>query len=123
VIWENNHKPSLCPGLEFDRPGTFFLQQDIAVKPGSTYRIGGDIKTIDVKGTACLMVDFFDSYGGSLYRDITLMPSGEFFTGTIDWTHDIFEVRVPPRATYAELRVSINNSGKIFVRNIMMNLI
>jgi hypothetical protein len=123
VVWENNHKPSSCPGLEFDRPGTLFLQQDIAVKSGSTYRIGGDIKTIDVKGTACLMVDFFDSYGASLYRDITLMPSGEFFTGTIDWTHDIFEVRVPPRTTYAELRVSINNSGKVFARNIMMNLI
>ncbi len=121
VIWDNENKPYPCPGLEFDRPGALFLQQDIAVKPGSTYRIGGDIKTIDVKGEACLMVDFFDSYGASLYRDISLMPSGEFFTGTNGWTHDIFDVRVPPRATYAELRLSINNSGKVFVRNIMMN--
>jgi hypothetical protein len=123
VIWDNNHKPNPCPGLEFDRPGALFLQQDIAVKPGTTYRIGADMKTIDVIGAACLMVDFFDSHGGSLYRDITLMPSGEFFTGTNDWAHDIFEVRVPPRATYAELRISINNSGRVFVRNIMMNLI
>jgi hypothetical protein len=68
-------------------------------------------------------MDFYDHLGGSLYHDITEMPSGEYFTGTNDWTHDLFEVRVPPRAAYAELRVSINHSGKVFVRNIMMNLI
>lgn len=123
IIWDNDNKPRPCPGLEFDRPGALFLQQDITVKPGTTYRIGADIKTIDVKGAACLMIDFFDCHGGTLYRDITLMPSGEYFTGTNDWTHDLFEVRVPPWATYAELRVSINHSGKVFVRNIMMNLI
>ncbi len=121
VIWDNTHKPNPCPGLEYDRPGALFLQQSIAVKPGTTYRIGGDIKTIDVKGAACLMVDFFDSYCGSLFKDITLTPSGQLFTGTNDWTHDIFEVRVPFRATYAEFRISINNSGKVFVRNLMMN--
>jgi uncharacterized protein (UPF0248 family) len=123
VIWNTDHKPNPCPGLEFDRPGVLFLQQAIAVKPGTTYRIGGDIKTIDVKGAACFMIDFFDSYGGSLFRDITLIPTGEYLTGTNDWTHDIFEVRVPPLATYAEFRVSINNSGKVFVRNLMMNRI
>ncbi len=123
MIWDNEHRPHPCPGLEYDRHGALFLQQSIAVKPGSTYRIGADIKTIDVKGAASLMIDFFDSHGGSLYRDITLIPSGEYFTGTNDWTHDLFEVRVPLRATYGELRISINNSGKVFVKNIMMNMI
>lgn len=123
IIWDNDNRPLPCPGLEFDRPGALFLQQAIAVKPGTTYRIGGDIKTIDVKGAACIMIDFFDRYGGSLYRDITLVPAGEYFTGTNDWTHDLFEVRVPPLATYAEFRVSLNNCGKVFVRNLMMNLI
>jgi len=122
VIWETHNKPP-CPGLEYDRPGALFLQQDIAVRPGVTYRIGADINTVDVKGVACLLIDFFDSLGGSLYRNITEMPSGEYFMGTNDWTHDMFEVRVPPRATFAELRISINNSGKVFVRNIMMNMI
>jgi hypothetical protein len=123
IIWDTHSKPHPCPGLEFDRPGALFLQQGIAVRPGVTYRIGANVKTINAKGVACLLIDFFDSLGGSLYRNITEMPSGEYFTGTNDWTHDLFEVRVPPRATYAELRVSINHSGKVFVRNIMMNLI
>lgn len=121
LIWDTHNKPSPCPGLEFDRPGALFLQQSIAVKPGETYRVGASLKTMDVKGVACLMIDFFDSLGGSVYQDITRMPSGEYFTGTNDWTHDMFEVRVPHRATFAELRLSINNSGKVFIRNVMMN--
>jgi len=123
LIWDNDNKPYPCPGLEFDRPGALFLQQCMAVKPGETYRVGTTLKTIDVKGAACLMLDFFDSLGGSLYQDITRMPSGEYFIGTNDWTHDLFEVRVPPRATYGELRVSMNNSGKVFVKNVMMSLV
>lgn len=122
-IWDTNNKPSPCPGLEYDRPGALFLQQNIAVKPGETYRVGAEVKTIDLKGTACLHIDFYDHLGGSLYRDITEMLSGEYFTGTNDWTHDLFEIKAPPKATFAQLRLAINNSGKVFVRNIMMNLI
>jgi len=121
VIWDTNNKPNPCPGLQYDRPGALFLQQSIAVEPGATYRIGAEIKTVDVKGVACLLIDFFDSLGGSLYHVITEMPSGEYFSGTNDWTHDIFEVRVPERATFAELRLFINDSGRVFMRNVMMH--
>lgn len=123
LIWDTNNKPSPCPGLEYDRPGALFLQQNVAVKAGATYQVGAEVKTIDVKGTACLHMDFYDHLGGSLYHDITEMPSGEYFTGTNDWTHDLFEIKTPPKATFAQLRLAINNSGKVFVRNIMMNLI
>ena len=121
VIWDTNNKPNPCPGLQYDRPGALFLQQSIAVEPGTTYRIGAEIKTVDVKGVACLLIDFFDGLGGSLYHVITEMPSGEYFSGTNDWTHDIFEVRVPERATFAELRLFINDSGRVFMRNVMMH--
>ena len=70
------NKPHPCPGLEYDRPGALFLQQTIAVEPGMTYRIGAEIRTVEVKGNACLHLDFFDSLGGSLYRVITEIPSG-----------------------------------------------
>lgn len=123
LIWDSHNKPYPCPGLEYDRPGGLFLQQSIAVGPGVSYQIGSEIKTIDVKGTACLHIDFFDSLGGSIYHVMTEMPSGNLFTGTNDWTHDRFEVRVPPRATFGELRFYINDSGKAFIRNIMMNKI
>lgn len=69
------------------------------------------------------MRKIFDSLGGSLYHVITEMPSGEYFTGTNDWTSDTFEARVPPRATFAELRLFINDSGKAFIRNVMMHRI
>jgi len=123
VIWDQSNKPSPCPGLEYDRPGALFLQQCIAVEPGGTYRVGAEIKTVEVKENACLHMDFFDVLEGSLYHVITEMPSGEYFTGTNDWTHDMFEAKVPSGATFAELRLYINDSGKVFMRNVMMNRI
>ena len=123
VIWDQNHKPNPCPGLAYDRPGALFLQQSLAVMPGVTYRVGAEIKTIDVKGTACLHLDFFDGHGGSLYHVMTEMPSGNLFTGTNDWAHDLFEAKVPPRTTFAELRLYVNDRGTVFIRNVMMNRI
>jgi uncharacterized protein (UPF0248 family) len=123
VIWDQNHQPNPCPGLEYDRPGALFLQQSLAVTPGATYRVGAEIKTIDIKGTACLQLDFFDSHGGSLYHVMTEMPSGNLFTGTNDWTHDLFEAKVPSRTTFAELRLYVNDRGTVFIRNVMMNRI
>jgi hypothetical protein len=120
VIWDTTSKPHPYPGLEYDRPGALFLQQGIAVEAGATYRIGAEIKTVDVKGTACLHMDFFDALGGSLHHVITEMPSGEYFAGTNDWTNDMFEARVPPRAAFAELRLFINDAGKAFIRKVMM---
>jgi len=121
LIWDNENTPRPCPGLEFDRPGALFLQQNIAVEQTATYEVGAEIKTVNVKGSACLHVDFFDSLGGSLYKVITEMPSGENFTGTTDWTHDIFEAQAPPQATFAELRLFINDSGRVFIKNVMFN--
>ena len=42
---------------------------------------------------------------------------------TNDWTHDLFEAQVPSRATFTELRLYINDSGGVFIRNVMMNKI
>jgi hypothetical protein len=109
--------------LEYDRSGALFLQQSLAVTPGATYRVGAEIKTANVKGTACLHMDFVDSQEGSLYQALTEMPSGNLFTGTNDWTHDLFEAKVPSRAAFTELRLYINDSGKVFIRNVMMNKI
>ncbi|MFX1554264.1 MAG: hypothetical protein ACFFBV_10105 [Promethearchaeota archaeon] len=121
LIWDQNNRPRPCPGLEFDRPGALFLQQDTAVEPGGRYRIGAEIKTVDVKDTACLHMDFFDAHGGSLYHVITEMPSGTLFSGTTDWTHDMFEALAPSRATFVEVRLCINDSGKVFVKNVMFH--
>ena len=116
----SDNKPHPCPGLEYDRPGALFLQQSIAVEPGTTYRLGAEIKTVEVKGTASLLMHFFDTLGGIFYHVIREMLSSEYLTGTSDWTHHMFDARVPPQATFAELRLFINDTGKAFIRNVMM---
>ena len=56
-----------------------------------------------------------------MYDDIAKMPSGEFFTGTHPWTADSFAVKVPTNATYGELRLFLNNSGRVFLKNVMLH--
>ncbi len=121
IIWDNENKPRPCPGLEFDRPGLLMLQQSIAVKPGEIYEAGAQIRTADLKGSAGMIMDFFDAYGCGLYHVITEMPSGNLFTGTNDWTHDKVEARVPDRASFMEFALFINDSGKVFIRDLMLN--
>jgi hypothetical protein len=74
-----------------------------------------------VEGSACVQIDFMDAYGGSLYEDVSKIPSGEIFTGSNDWTPDSFEFRVPPQATYGVLRLFLNHKGRAFIKNVMLN--
>jgi len=121
LIWDEQNRPRPCPGLEMEREGALFLQQPIVLEPGSLYRVGAEIRTEGVEGSACLHVDFFDPYGGSIYKDITRMPAGEIFTGSNPWTADSFEVKVPRHATYGEVRLFLNNQGRAFVKNVMLH--
>jgi hypothetical protein len=123
LLWDDQNKPRPCPGIELDRDGALFLQQAIALEPGAVCRVGAEIRTEDVQGSACLQIDFFDAYGGSMFQDITKTPMGEVFTGTNDWTPDSFEIRVPPRATYGELRLFLNGKGRAFLKNVMLSKI
>jgi hypothetical protein len=123
LLWDEKNKPRPCPGIELDRDGALFLQQAIALEPGAAYRIGAEIRTEDVEGSSCLQMDFFDAYGGSMFQDITKTPMGEIFTGSSNWTADSFEIRVPPYATYGELRLFLNSKGRAFIKNVMLNRI
>ena len=121
IIWDQRNKPRPVPGIEMDREGALFLRQAIAMEPGALYRVGAEIRTEDVEGSACLQIDFIDAYGGSLYEDIRKNPSGDIFTGSNDWTADSFEFRVPPQATCGLLRLFLNNKGRIYIKNVMLN--
>jgi hypothetical protein len=68
-------------------------------------------------------MDFFDAYGGSMFQDITRTPMGEIITGSSNWTADSFEFRVPPYATYGELRLFLNGKGRAFIKNVMLSKI
>ncbi len=120
LIWDEQNNPRPCPGIEMDREGALFLKQALAMEPGTIYRVGAELRTEEVQGSACLHIDFFDAYGGSMYKDVSTLPAGEFFTGSCPWTADSFEFRVPPRATYAELRLFLNSRGRAFIRNMML---
>jgi len=121
LIWDEQNKPRPCPGIELVGEGALFLQQAIAMDPGALYQVGAEIRTEDVEGTACLHIDFVDAYGGSMYQDVTQMPSGELFKRSNDWTADSFEFRVPPHSTFGVLRLFLNNRGRAFVKNVMLN--
>jgi hypothetical protein len=121
LIWDNDNKPRPCPGLETDRPGLLMLQQSIKVEPGQVLRAEAQIKTNDLRGSAGLITDYFDAYGCGLYRVITEMPTGNLFTGNNDWTRDAFETKAPPRATYMELALFVNDRGSVFVKNLMLS--
>jgi hypothetical protein len=123
LLWDEQNKPRPCPGIELDRDGALFLQQAVALEPGVAYRIGAEIRAEDVEGSACLQMDFFDAYGGSMFQDITRTPMGEIITGSTHWIADSFEFRVPPHATYGELRLFLNNRGRAFIKNVMLNRI
>lgn len=120
IIWDEEAKPRPCPGLEFDRAGAVSLQQIVAVMPGAVYKMGGKIKTEDIKegGFAYLQMAFIDCMGG-LIEDAARAPKGKFITGTMDWTEDSFEAIAPQGAAAVELRFVMSGSGKAWVRNIM----
>ena len=121
LLWDEKNKPRPCPGIEMDREGALFLQQAVAVEPGARYRLGAEIRTEGVEGSACLQIDFFDAKGGSMFKDITAMPLGEIFTGTNPWTADALEAKTPNQATYAEIRLFLLNKGRAFIKNVMLN--
>jgi hypothetical protein len=121
LFWEEENKPRPCPGIELDSKGALFLQQAIALEPGASYRIGAEIRTEEVEGSVCLQMDFFDAYGGSMFQDITKTPMGELFAGSNHWTSDSFEVRVPFKATYGELRLFLHNRGRALIKNVMLS--
>jgi len=121
LLWDEKNKPRPCPGIEMEKEGALFLQQAVAVEPGARYRLGAEIRTEDVEGSACLQIDFFDAKGGSMFKDITAMPLGEIFTGTNPWTADALEAKAPTHATYAEIRLFLLNKGRAFIKNVMLN--
>ena len=123
MIWDSQSRSRPSPGIELDRDGALFLQQTIALEPQALYRIGAEVKTEEVLGSAGIQLDFFDAYGGSIYEEMIRMPSGELHTGNSPWESDSFEVRVPSNATYAELRLFLNNQGRVYVRNVMVGKI
>ena len=120
LIWDTNHKPYPCPGLDFDRDGMLYLGQLVSVKPGKFYTLAGDVKTEDVRGAASLMMCFLDSYGGQIF-DITDIPQTDPFIGTHDWTSTYVEAPAPKNATCVEIRFYISGPGKAWIKNVMFH--
>ena len=120
LIWDKENKPYPCPGLEYDRSGFLYLHQVIAVKPGARYKLAGKIRTEGVKGSCSIQLCFLDKYGGQVY-DMEDIPKGDFYMGDNDWTLDTIEAKAPEGATSVELRLSINDAGKVWFKEMMFH--
>jgi hypothetical protein len=120
VIWTEDERERSCPGLSYDRNGALCLFQVVEVRPGTTYRLAGSIKTEDIApdGLAYFQLAFLDSYGG-LVENVETAPKGRIFTGTNDWTQDSFEALAPPEARSVEVRLFISGRGKAWMRDVM----
>jgi hypothetical protein len=81
----------------------------------ATYRIGDELKTVDVSGTASIYMDFFDSPRGSIYKVTTEMPSGEYFSGINDSTHNMFQAKGATPGRFRGAEVFINYSSKVLI--------
>ncbi len=120
LIWDEDNQPYPCPGLEFDRHGFLYLQQTIAVRPGTRYKLAAKIRTEGVKGSCSFMMCFLDKWGGQIY-DMGDIPRGDLYLGDNDWTLDTAEAVAPPAATCVELRLYLNGAGRAWMKELMFH--
>jgi hypothetical protein len=61
------------------------------------------------------VVAFLDDPAGPLC-EAPKSPRGTEFSGTTDWTQNQFEVVAPEEAVAADVRIFINGSGEVYVK-------
>ncbi|RLC03609.1 MAG: hypothetical protein DRI57_28945, partial [Deltaproteobacteria bacterium] len=83
-------------------------------------KLAGKIRTEGVKGSCSIQLCFLDKYGGQVY-DMEDIPKGDFYMGDNDWTLDTIEAKAPEGATSVELRLSINDAGKVWFKEMMFH--
>lgn len=120
LIWDDENRPYPCPGLEYNNNGFLYLQQLVAVTPNCHYKLAGKIKTDSVKGSCSFQMCFLDKYGGQIY-DMEDIPKGDLYIGDNDWMLDTIEATAPKNASCLELRLTINGTGKVWFKDIMLH--
>ena len=97
LIWGKDERGKRCPGLEYDRNGILYLQQNLVVRPGQYYRMGARIRTELEEAIVFLQMAFLDDMGG-LICDVAETPKGRPIMETTDWIEDSFEAKAPIEA-------------------------
>lgn len=114
LIWGRDGKGKECPGLEYERNGVLYLQQNVAVKPNHYYKMGARVRAELKNAIVFLQMAFLDDMGG-LICDAARSPKGRLITETTDWIEDSFGAQVPIDAKCVELRIVISGVGKVWV--------
>jgi hypothetical protein len=110
------------PGIEYDRQGALCFQQSVRVEPGKPYRAGCRLKTETLDGMGCIQVAFKDACDG-LLDDVTKAPKGELLSGDNDWMQDSIDFTVPEGTAFADVRIFINGTGRIYFNEVRMTAI
>lgn len=119
LTWGENAYGKPVPGIEYDQNGALCFQQSIQVEPGKTYRAGCRLKTEELDGMGCIQVAFKDEFDG-LLGDVTQAPKGELLSGDNDWFQDSMEITVPEGTAFADIRLFINGTGRLYFNEVRM---
>ncbi len=116
-LWTENAYGKKVPTLEYDRHGALCLQQTVKVVCGDKYDIGCALMSENLDGFACLQVAFKDEMDG-LLCDAALSAKGASVSGDSDWIQDSFQVTVPDRAVFADIRFFITGKGRAAIGDV-----
>ena len=121
VVWYDDPRTGLAPGVSYDRAGAYCLFQVAAVKPNEAYRLTGQIRTqIESEGTLVFFqLAWLDVWGG-LVLDVPNAPKGTVYMNSVNWTQDRFEAVAPPEATAVEVRLFISGKGDAWMRGMKL---
>ncbi|MGH7969323.1 MAG: hypothetical protein ACREIC_11410, partial [Limisphaerales bacterium] len=98
-----------------DNPRSEWLgwhSQEIPVRPGATYLLGGWLKAIDLRGSAVIHAHFHDAKG-ALTATGAMVSTQPAVSGSSDWVNSKAFFQAPPGAATVQLHLTMNTSGTL----------
>jgi len=104
-IWDkkNKHSGDGSVSIKYSHRGAVWWNQIVHVKPRMKYRAEAYVRTANLSGFCQVQLSFLDEEGCSLHN-VRELPGGSQFSGTNNWTKDIFEYQAPENARAVEIR-------------------
>ena len=111
-----------APGLCNRGTGAVFLAQRVAVVPGRSYTLTGELRTeaMDPAAHAHLQLYFLDGEDGAL-SSAPDAPRSTPLHGAVAWCAALVTARAPAAARAVEVRVFVGGApGRVFARNLAL---
>ncbi len=123
-VWDRSIKRSgmASAGIRYSHHGAVWWSQIVRIKPRIRYRAEAYVKTADLDGFCQIQLSFLDEEGCSLHN-VRELPGGKQFSGTNDWTKDIFEYHAPEDARAVEIRLLVAGSGNVWFDEVKLEAV